>query len=104
MQFTCLVPADSVYERIAVALQRQLAAASVDMRVEEVSQDKILEALDNGKFDAVLVDMISGPSLFRSYRHWNSTGETPQPIASAAIDRALDQIRHAPSDDEYRRA
>ena len=103
MQFTCLVSADSVYERIALVVKQQLAAASVDMRVEEATQDQILRAATDNNFEAILVDTVSGPSVFRSYRHWHSkTSVPPQPISSSAIDAALDRIRHAPSDDEYR--
>jgi len=49
------------------------------------------------------VDALSGPSLFRSYRRWHSKGGgTTQTIDSPAIDTALDRVRHAASDEEYR--
>jgi peptide/nickel transport system substrate-binding protein len=103
LRFTCLVPADSVYERVALAVKRQLATASVDMQVQEVPQDQILKAAAENHFDAILVDAISGPSLFRSYRRWHSGGgSTTRTIESPVIDAALDRIRHAGSDDEYR--
>jgi peptide/nickel transport system substrate-binding protein len=105
VHFTCLVPADSVYERIALAVKQQLAAASVDMRVEEATQEQLLQATQSGKFDAVLVDPISGPNLFRVYRQFYSkVSFTPKPRSSPAVDTALDRIRHAKSDDEYRTA
>ena len=51
----------------------------------------------------MLVDADSGPSLFRSYRRWHSRGgATTQTIDSPAIDAALDRVRHAASDEEYR--
>ena len=104
LKFTCLVPADTVYERVALAVRRQLAAVSVDMQVEEVSQEKIIEAANTENYDALLLDLISGPTLFRSYRFWYSrSAAKPRPLVSAAIDDALDRIRHAESDDEYRR-
>jgi peptide/nickel transport system substrate-binding protein len=103
LKFTCLVPADSVYERVALAVRRQLAAVSVDMQVDEVSQEHVVEAAANGNYDAILVDVVSGPTLFRSYRYWYSRSSAkPRPLVSAAIDDALDQIRHAESEDEYR--
>jgi peptide/nickel transport system substrate-binding protein len=103
LKFTCLVPADSVYERIALAVKQQLAAASVDMRVEEATQEQILEATRSNKFEAVLVDPISGPNMFRVYRQFYSkVAFTPKPRSSLVIDRALDRIRHAASEDEYR--
>ena len=103
LKFTCLVPADSVYERIALAVKQQLAAASVDMQVIEAPQEQVARAAaNNNDFDALLGDIISGPSLFRSYRHWHSKMTlNPRPIESTAIDAALDQVRHAASDDAY---
>jgi peptide/nickel transport system substrate-binding protein len=103
LRFTCLVAADSVYERLALALKRQLAAASVDMQVQEVSQDQLRQAMETNNFEAMLMDSISGPSLFRSYQRWHSGGPfKPRHIESLGIDNALDRIRHASSDDEYR--
>jgi peptide/nickel transport system substrate-binding protein len=103
LTFTCLVPADSVYERVALVVKRQLAAVSVDMRVQELPQEQLMAAWGRGEFDAVLGDVISGPTLFRSYRHFHSKLQAPpRPITSPHIDDALDRIRHAASDDEYR--
>jgi peptide/nickel transport system substrate-binding protein len=105
VQFTCLVPADSDYERVALVVKQQLAAASVDMRVEEITQEQILEATRSGKFEAVLVDPVSGPNLFRVYRQFYSKASfTPKPRSTPAVDAALDRIRHARSDDDYRAA
>jgi peptide/nickel transport system substrate-binding protein len=104
LQFTCLVPPDSVYERIALLIKQQLAAASVDMRVEEASQDKILQAAAKNDFEAILVDVLSGPSLFRSYRLlYSKVPFNLKPIGNPLIDDALDRIGHALSDDDYRR-
>ena len=103
LKFTCLVPSDSVYERIALAVKQQLAAASVDMEVVEASQEQVLRAGASGDFEALLFDPVSGPSLFRSYRHWYSKMSfTPKPLESAEIDAALDEIRHATSDAAYK--
>jgi peptide/nickel transport system substrate-binding protein len=105
LKFTCLVPADSVYERIALAVKQQLAAASVDMHVEEATQEQILLATQSNKFEAVLVDPISGPNMFRVYRQFYSkVSFTPKPRSSLVIDMALDRIRYATSDDTYRTA
>jgi len=101
--FTCLVPADSEYERIALAVKQQLAMAGVDMRLQEVTQQEFSDAVREGHFEAALVDPISGPSLFRAYRQFYSTvAFAPKPRASAVVDAALDRIRHAASDDDYR--
>jgi peptide/nickel transport system substrate-binding protein len=103
LQFTCLVPADSVYERVALVVKQQLAAAGVDMRVEEATQQQILEATKDNDFEAVLIDGLSGPSVYRSYRQFYSKFPfVPKPRSSSLIDAALDHVRHAASDDEYR--
>ena len=88
---------------MALVVKQQLAAASVVMRVEETSQEQILQATRNNNFEAVLLDPISGPTLFRSYRpFYSKVPFIPKPRGSALIDAALDQIRRAPSDAEYR--
>jgi peptide/nickel transport system substrate-binding protein len=104
LQFTCLVPADSVYERVALTVKRQLAAASVDMKVQEAPQDQLVAAAAQNNVDAVLVDVISGPGLFRLYQRWHSGSPFDlKSMGSPLMDSALDAIRHAASDDEYRR-
>ncbi len=103
LTFTCLVPADATYERIALAVKQQLAAADVDMRVQEKAPQEILDLFQRGEFDAVLIDPVSGPSLFRAYRQFHSDAQfNPKPRTSPLIDAALDRVRYAASDDEYR--
>jgi peptide/nickel transport system substrate-binding protein len=103
LTFVCLVPADSVYERVALAVKQQLASAGVDMQLKEGTQQQLLDATRRGDFEAILVDPISGPSLFRSYRQFYSKIPfIPKPRSSPLIDAALDSIGHAKSDDEYR--
>ena len=103
VKFTCLVPPDAVYQRIALAVRQQLAAVSVDMEVVEASQEDVVAAGQSGNFEALLGDIVSGPTFLRQYRHWYSrTTAIPQPLGSPRIDAPLDQIRHAKSDDEYR--
>jgi predicted DNA-binding WGR domain protein len=86
-----------------LTVKRQLAAAGVDMQIKEITQDALAEAANSNKFEAMLVDAASGPSLFRSYRRWHSRGgSTTQTIDSSAVDAALDRVRHAASDEEYR--
>jgi len=103
LRFTCLVPADSVYERVALAVKQQLAAAGVDMELQQAPQEEVVRAANHDNFEAMLGDVISGPSVFRSYRHWYSKAPSkPTPIGSQAIDVALDRIRHSVRDSEYR--
>jgi peptide/nickel transport system substrate-binding protein len=100
LHFTCLVPPD--YERIALIVKHQLDQVGVAMDVKELPPDQIMDAMNRREFDAVLFDAISAPSLFRSFLWWHSGASNPAGFASAAVDGALDRIRHAGSDDEYR--
>jgi peptide/nickel transport system substrate-binding protein len=105
LHFTCLVPPDAVNERIALVLKRQLAAVDVDMSVEETSMNLIVDAMKNRRFEAALIEGVSGPTLLRPYQLWHSKGaRNPGGLGSATMDVALDSIRHANSDDEYLRA
>ena len=99
LHFTCLVRPDAVHERIALVLKRQLAAVGVDMSVEEVEIDGVQDSMKNRRFEAVLLEMISGPALLRLYRLWHSGGVAG--AMSVPIDAALDRVRYAASDDEY---
>jgi peptide/nickel transport system substrate-binding protein len=101
IRFTCLVRPD--HERIALVLKRQFEAVGVEMTIQEASFDNAMEALTSNKFEAVLFDPVSGPSVFRPYEMWRTGGSlnlgqrgTPQ------LDVVLDRIRHATSDDDYR--
>ena len=64
MRFTCLFPANfSVLERIALEVQKQLYDVGVDMQFEVVPIEEYDRGFETGEFDAVLIDMISGPTL-----------------------------------------
>ncbi|HVH27041.1 MAG TPA: ABC transporter substrate-binding protein [Vicinamibacterales bacterium] len=103
LRFTCLVPGQ--YERLALVLKRQLELVGVDMQIVEVSPDSIFEALNTSSFEAVFLDMVSGPSFFRIYEWWHSGGSLNLgALGSAPIDAELDRVRHAASDDAYRQA
>ena len=99
LHFTCLVRPDAVHERIALTLKRQLQAVGVDMTVKEAPIDRLVSSMQNRQFEAVLIEMVSGPTLLRPYRMWHSGGAAN--ASSATIDTALDRIRHSASDDEY---
>jgi peptide/nickel transport system substrate-binding protein len=103
LHFTCLVAADSVYERLALVVKQQLAEASVDMTVKEVTPNELIQAGRDRNYEALLIEVVSGPSMFRSFRHFYS--KVPfelKPAGNSFIDAALDRIRRAPSDEEYR--
>src|SRR6185295_3103027 len=65
-------------------------------------QEQVAEAAQTGDFEALLGDIVSGPTMLRSFRQYDSRMHVLPKIPSAAIDAALDRIRHAASDDEYR--
>ena len=99
LRFTCLIHPDAVHERIALVVKRQLAAVGVDMDIEEVPIDGVVDSMKNRRFEAVMLEMVSGPSLLRLYRLWHSGGVAG--ATSASIDAALDRVRYAASDAEY---
>jgi peptide/nickel transport system substrate-binding protein len=102
IRFKCLVrPA---LERMALVVKRQLEGIGVEMSVEEAPLDSILQAMTKHDFDAVLNEIAGGPSLFRPYVIWHSGGLGPGGMGSSQFDAALDRIRYAPDDDEYRSA
>jgi peptide/nickel transport system substrate-binding protein len=103
LRFKCLILSDQ--ERVGLLIKRQLEMVGVDMDIEEVSPDRLFQALSDSSFEAVLLDMISGPNVFRTYRWWHSEGSAnPGTLGGGSLDPALDRIRYAHSDDEYRRA
>jgi ABC-type transport system substrate-binding protein len=103
LRFTCLVPPD--YERLALVVKQQLNAFGIEMVLQQVTPEEAFKALASGDFEALLTDAISGQSLFRPYRLWHTRGSmNPGHIGSPALDVALDGVRHAASDDEYRAA
>lgn len=100
IKFVCLVPAE--FERVALVLKRQLDALGVEMNLRETSLESLGEALLKRDFDAVLADTISGPSVFRVYRAWHSQGSLRGSVGNDRLDGALDRIRFALNDEEYR--
>jgi peptide/nickel transport system substrate-binding protein len=101
LTFTCLVPTD--YERVALDVQRQLAAVGVTMNVEPTTADLAFKSLASPTFEAALMDIVGGPGLLRTYELWHSKGSTHLgAIDSPQLDAALDRVRTASSDDEYR--
>jgi ABC-type transport system substrate-binding protein len=53
-------------------------------------------------FEAVLSDIVSGWSLFRPSRWSHSKGTLSNGYSNPKVDAALDQVRHAVNDDDYR--
>jgi ABC-type transport system substrate-binding protein len=56
-----------------------------------------------GDFDAWLADAGTGPTLLRTYNFWHSGGAYNWGhYSNREVDRTLDSIRHAATDDEYK--
>jgi ABC-type transport system substrate-binding protein len=104
LRSTCIF-GDPSLERMALEVQRQLQEVGVVLTLEAVSGSELLERLDAGNFECALADIISGPNLLRPYWFWHSDGPFNWGrFKSAQIDQALDGVRHASNDDDYRHA
>jgi len=102
LSFRCIVP-DRAYERLALAVQRQLAALGVDMQIDLIPADEALARVEGGDFEAFLTDVVIGPPLVRPFLFWHTGGPYNWGgYSSPAVDAALDQIRHAPDDATYK--
>ena len=67
-RFTCLIPENfNVNERVALEVQKQLYDVGVDMQFEVVPIKDFDTRVRQGRFEAILIAMISGPSVGRSY-------------------------------------
>jgi peptide/nickel transport system substrate-binding protein len=105
LRFTCLIPADQVYERIGLELKRQLTAVGVEMDLRSTPPDELFDAQKTGKYEAVLIDTVSGPTTLRLYQLWHSGGAmNPGKLGNATIDDAFNRVRHAETEPEFRRA
>jgi peptide/nickel transport system substrate-binding protein len=107
--FTCILPENrGTEERIALNVQKQLYDIGVDMQLQPLSAEEYDKRIRAGDFDAVMVEMISGPTFSRPYAFWY-WGREQGPLnvfgyRNAAADRWFEAVRAAPSDAEYRLA
>jgi peptide/nickel transport system substrate-binding protein len=109
LSFTCLVPENFVlHERIALNVQKQLYDIGVDMQIEAQPVEKYAQRLARADFEAVMVDMISGPSFARPYAFWRWGGEQTAynvfGYRNREADRWFDALRFASGDADYRAA
>jgi ABC-type transport system substrate-binding protein len=99
------MPADPLYERVALELKRQLAAVGIDVDWKALPPDESINAERQGSYDAVLTELISGPTPLRLYNVWNSTGSLHiEGRGNATVNVALDRLPEAANEDEYRKA
>jgi peptide/nickel transport system substrate-binding protein len=73
LRFTCLIPENfSLIERIGLNVQKQLYDIGVDMQFEVVRAEDLNARIRSGRFDALLIEMLGGPTLGRAYMFWGS--------------------------------
>jgi peptide/nickel transport system substrate-binding protein len=105
IRFTCLVPSIDELERVALEVKRQLARVGIEMTVEGVSQDELFQRGGKGVYEAIMIDLVSGPTLVRPYAVWRSGmplnwGKFGNPT----VDAALERVRGAGTEAQYRQA
>jgi peptide/nickel transport system substrate-binding protein len=106
LSFVCLIPENfQLWERLALMVQRDLAEIGVNMELEAVPAEKFSRRLTDGDFDVVLMEMISGFSVSRPFAFWHSSGlHRFSGYQNESVDSALEDIRRADGDTEYRQA
>jgi peptide/nickel transport system substrate-binding protein len=73
LRFTCLLPANfTLLERIGLEVQKQLYDVGVDVQFQAVPIEEYNLRIREGRFQAVLGEMISGPSFGRPFLFWRS--------------------------------
>jgi peptide/nickel transport system substrate-binding protein len=109
-RFTCLVPNFTVWERIALEIQKDLLNVGVDMQLRLVSLDEFNTRISAGDFDAIVVDMISGPTPARAYAFWRSRRAYPNGLynvfgyENAEVERLFDVVNTSSNEAAIRSA
>jgi peptide/nickel transport system substrate-binding protein len=90
---------------MALFVQQQLRAAGIDVRLELTTVDEGLARVSKGDFDAWLADVGIGPGFLRQNLFWHSGGPFNWGrYSNPRVDEALDAIRHASDESQYRSA
>ena len=105
-RFTCLFPENfALWERLGLHVQRNLAEVGIDMQLETLPVDEFNRRIGEADFDAVLTEFVVGNSPSRPYFFWHSqSSRNVWGYASAGMDQALDGMRRATTEAEYRQA
>ena len=101
LRIKCLVY--EPFKRMALVLQRQLAAADVDLELEVLSGEPYVKRIVSGDYETFLFEMTSGRTVMWPYLFWHSTSPFMQHGYSGA-DEVLDRMRMATTDDDMRAA
>lgn len=107
-RFTCLtVAGDARYEKIAIALQKQLYDVGVEMNIESLPIGELIERTKKGKFEAFLFERASGRTLATTYSAFHSA-VAPRLFQAdtgyKSADDTLEHLRNSTSDNEIRTA
>ncbi|HEU4937058.1 MAG TPA: ABC transporter substrate-binding protein [Vicinamibacterales bacterium] len=97
---------DPHFERIALLLQRQLAAVGIDLMLEGLKAKDLMHRISAGQFETYLFQLTSGRDVSWTYRFWHSPnaamGSAIQNTGYTGADAALDQLRQALTEDDFR--
>lgn len=110
LRLTCLVPENfNVWERIALKVQRDLFDIGVDIQFRPVPLNEFGRLLQTGRFEAVLNDMVSGPTPGRAYIFWRSTRALKGPYnifgyENEEAERLFDILQRSTNDAAIRSA
>jgi peptide/nickel transport system substrate-binding protein len=104
--FTCIFPEGfPLWERIGLLAQRNFSAIGVDMTLEALSVQDFNRRIMAGDFDAVLSEFVVGNTPARNFALWHSASKmNVWGYRNPELDTALDAIRRAANDAEYRAA
>jgi peptide/nickel transport system substrate-binding protein len=96
----CVFWNDPQFERIALLLQRQLAAVGIDLVLEQTGELEMRKRAGSGDFDTYLYQMTSGKSFDWTYRFWHSPGEgvAYQKSGYTGVDSVLERLRRPDAD------
>lgn len=104
-QIRCLFwSKDPQYERIALLLQRQLAAIGVDL-VLDAARTELPGRIKSGEFDTYIYQLTSGKSFDATYRFWHSDANGVGAVQNSGytgVNEILDRLRATYGDAETR--
>jgi peptide/nickel transport system substrate-binding protein len=109
-RFTAVLPQDfAVWEQVALEIQRDLINVGVDMQFKPMPLDQFGDTIGSGAFDAVLADMISGPTPARANLSWRSARRVKGPFnvfgyENSEADRLLESLFRATNEAATRSA
>ncbi|HXW08968.1 MAG TPA: ABC transporter substrate-binding protein [Vicinamibacterales bacterium] len=98
-RFACLTLAGDRYEKVALLLQRQLYDIGIDMAIDALPLRDVLQRVQSGNFETLLLERSSGRSLGLTYATFHSRSS---PVGYRATDSVLDRMRAATTDHALR--